>query len=410
MANAVLVEAEIVDAVYASNPDIDPTTNTLVSGTIQTATVRSARITAGTLTDGTIQGRRIEGTITQGTIRNARFSGGTIAGTMTAGQVRGPITGATVTGPTITLGEILGATIVAADSESTGLDEQISSLGAQIPDLEAEIAALRQNELRLDEDSKQAQAKEDRAVEEQFRLQVAAAHEDPDTYAPAKKDSVDPVAQVSISVIGEGLIHLRGPIHGINTIREMINQIDSPVGQIKVEIHTVQINGEKGDRMEKVAGRVEGHLDLGRFLTNQSLNAARAVQTGSRPRSRSMSDQGGHYQVDRDRKYLYNFFGRDFIDELYEMDSEFLRSQNKLLSLHSMDTISLNRALFIMALAKNDVRERIVARFMHHGANGIAASRMGFSPLQRTLSPQDAPLPAVHDREHIEENTLERVS
>ena len=44
-------------------------------------------------------------------------------------------------------------------------------------------------------------------------------------------------------------------------------------------------------------------------------------------------NQGGHYQVDRDRKYLYEFFGRDFIDELYEMDSEFLRSQNKLLSI-----------------------------------------------------------------------------
>ena len=46
------------------------------------------------------------------------------------------------------------------------------------------------------------------------RADVAAAHEDPDTFAPATKNSVDPVAQVSISVIGEGLLHLRGPIHG----------------------------------------------------------------------------------------------------------------------------------------------------------------------------------------------------
>ena len=56
---------------------------------------------------------------------------------------------------------------------------------------------------------------------------VAAAHEDPDTYVPGKPNNKDPVLQVSVSVIGEGLIQLRGPIKGINVIRTMINQIDA---------------------------------------------------------------------------------------------------------------------------------------------------------------------------------------
>ena len=108
---------------------------------------------------------------------------------------------------------------------------------------------------------------EDRARENQFRQEVAAAHEDPDTYAPGKTGSADPVRQVSVSVIGEGLIQLRGPIKGINMIRTMINQIDAPVGQVRVGIHTVQINGEHGDRMEKVAGRIQDYIDHSRFLT-----------------------------------------------------------------------------------------------------------------------------------------------
>ena len=83
-------------------------------------------------------------------------------------------------------------------------------------------------------------------------------------------------------MIGEGLIQLRGPIKGINKIRTMINQMDSPLGQVKIGINTIQVNGEHGDRMERVVGRIEGHIDLGRFLTNHSLLLLRrAIQEGA---------------------------------------------------------------------------------------------------------------------------------
>ena len=50
-------------------------------------------------------------------------------------------------------------------------------------------------------------------------LEVAAAQEDPNSYVPGDPKSIDPVLQVSISVIGEGVLQLRGPIKGINIVR-----------------------------------------------------------------------------------------------------------------------------------------------------------------------------------------------
>lgn len=272
-----------------------------------------------------------------------------------------------------------------APSGSTTIDQQITNLENEIEadkayktrnygdtsvlqgkvgGMQQSVANLRQTELTLRDQWNDAQAIEQRARAKQFRHEVTAAETDPDTYVAGDMHSADPVTQCSLSVIGEGLIQIRGPIKGINKIRTMINQIDSPVGQIKIGVFTVQVNGEDGAKMEKVVGNAEGYIDLSRFLVNSSLNLLRKAIQSEAAMLAEQCQHEGHYQVDRDRRYLYSFFGRDFIDELYEMDSEFLLTENKLLSLHAMDTVSLNRALFILALAKNDVRERIVAQFL----------------------------------------------
>jgi hypothetical protein len=245
---------------------------------------------------------------------------------------------------------------------------KITTLTTELGDLQNQATESRMNEFNSREKTATSEFDEDRAKASQYRKELAAASADPDTYVPADINSPDPVTQVSISVIGEGLIQLRGPIRGINTIREMISQIDAPVGQVKVGIHTVQINGEHGNRMETVASRIEASLKLGQNLTSQSLMLLRrAIQEVAAQRVEQTNGQfgEGHRQVDRDRRYLYSFFGRDFTDELYEMDSEFLRSENKLLGLHSMDTLSIAQSMFILALAKNDVRQEILLRFRH---------------------------------------------
>ena len=129
-------------------------------------------------------------------------------------------------------------------------------------------------------------------------------------------------------------------------------------------VHTVQINGEHGDRMEVVADRIQKYIDHSRFLTSQSAEMLRkAIVKVAAIKATECGQLPGLTQEQRDRKYLYEFFGADFIHELAAMDSEFLRSGNKLLSLHSMDSTSLASALFMMALAKNSTRMAILEEF-----------------------------------------------
>jgi hypothetical protein len=259
-------------------------------------------------------------------------------------------------------------------SQLSQANGQLSGQNSAVQSAQADLQSARQREADASDQTVQDQAQEDRARENQFRLEVAAAHEDPNSYVPGKPDSVDPVLQVSISVIGEGVLQLRGPIKGINIIRRMINEMDDPTGQVRIALHTVQINGEHEERMEKVASRIQAYVDHARFLTVQSSQMLRnaVVKVASRKAEEACADLLPEKAEDpkyaatqelRDRKYQEAFFGIDFINELHDIDAEFLHSSNKLLSLNSMDTTSLASALFMLALAKNETRLEILEEF-----------------------------------------------
>lgn len=230
----------------------------------------------------------------------------------------------------------------------------------------------------------QAEQRELRTSQEQFRQEVNAGLADRNSYARGKPESKDPVAQVTISVVGTSRLQLRGPVKGLNKICRMIHQLDSPVGQVKVGIHTVQINGEHGDRMDFVYERINQDIAHSRFLVNASGQLLRRAVQEVANEVALAADQGylppdcppeltagtatlnGTVQSTqdlRDRRYLYAFFGSDFISELEEMDSELLNTENKLLSLHSMDSISLAGAMFVLAHADHPVRQQILLRF-----------------------------------------------
>jgi len=250
-------------------------------------------------------------------------------------------------------------------SDLTAAKDQVRNLEGHVTALLGEIQNARNDEAEQRQTLDQRQFEEDTKVKDLFRREVAAAHADPDTYAPGKPDSLDPIEQVSLSVIGEGLIQLRGPLKGVNLARTLINQIDAPVGQVKVAIHTVQVNGEHAKRMEPVIGRIQRYIDHSRFLTTQSSQMLRNAVTlvASRRADQAMLLCETNSQVERDQKYIEAFFGREFLAELRTLDSEFLHTGNKLLSLHSMDSTSLANALFLLSLAKNDVRQEILAEF-----------------------------------------------
>ncbi|MFM8572391.1 MAG: hypothetical protein ACKOAU_12405, partial [Pirellula sp.] len=127
----------------------------------------------------------------------------------------------------------------------------------QIRALESQVLVAREQEIASNEQWLQAQRAEELNKAEQFRLETAAAHTDPDTFAEGRPDSVDAVHQVSISVIGEGVLHLRGPLRGVNQVRLMIDQIDTPCGSVRINIHSTQINGDEADELEVVANRLQ---------------------------------------------------------------------------------------------------------------------------------------------------------
>jgi hypothetical protein len=302
--------------------------------------------------------------------------------TQAEAQQRANTTQAALTAPNLTDAqkqELLSglSTVQAAAASSASAARAAAD---QVAALAAKVQALRQAEVQDNQGALAKTAQEDRAREEQFRREVAAAHEDPDTYAPGKPESDDPVRRCSISVIGEGEIQLRGPIKGLNIIRIMINQIDAPVGQVRVTIHSAQINGEHEDRMEKVANRIQKYIDHSRFLTAQSAQMLRKAVTvvASRKAEQAMAVCPPGSQSARDEKYLYAFFGQDFIQELIALDSEFLHTGNKLLSLHSMDSTSLSSALFLLALAKNSTRREILDEFERMTATDLPAAEMSF--------------------------------
>ena len=294
----------------------------------------------------------------------------------------------------------------------------LNNLVADVQRLEVEVS-----EAKLK--AQQANDAEQLAAKNQFRAEVAAAKADPDTYVPGKLNSVDPVTQVSISVIGEGVLHLRGPRLGVVKIREMIHQLDHPVGQVKLGIMTVQLNGENGARMENTLRRMEGHLSRGRFLTyvsqelfkravaevsarvaatppidsdyllapgslkfaeSQALNriAPETFGKGSaaerleklketdEKRAKSIKDLTED-QKNRWNRYAAAFFGEDFIKGLQDVNQESptLNPINKLLSLSSADTLTITEALFVTALAKGTVRQQILQRFRYYLQNDL---------------------------------------
>lgn len=255
-----------------------------------------------------------------------------------------------------------------------------------IRDTLAEISRLEQEVSTLKLKEQQAVEAEEKAAKDQFRREVSAAKVDPDTYAPGDPNSIDPVSQVSISVIGEGVLHLRGPRAGVVRIREMIDQIDHPVGQVKIGIMTVQLNGESGARMDNTLRRMEGHLSRGRFLTyvseqmfkravsevsslvaGKAMNVAVALSNAQLAQAAAGSYRHADHEL-RWRAYLTEFYGEDFINELGDVNenASIINPLNKLIALSSADSMTLAEAMFVAALAKVEYRQQIVERFKHY--------------------------------------------
>ena len=276
-----------------------------------------------------------------------------------------------------------------------GGPESAQALQSEMQSLLGDIEQQKALVIEKQAESRKKENEEELAAKTQFRREVSAAKVDPDTYVPGDLNSVDPVSQVSISVIGEGVIHLRGPRAGVVRIRQMLNQIDHPVGQVKIGIMTIQLNGESGARMDNTVRRMEGHLSRGRFLTNVSENifrravaevsanvASKTFRTHYPGGKASDSDGpisnwalGGENERYKDQNtrvrwhaYLSSFFGADFLEEIADVYNYSVTFDpfNKLVSLSSADSLTLAEAMLITGLAKGEHRQAIGARFQYY--------------------------------------------
>ena len=306
-----------------------------------------------------------------------------------------------------TLAETVSQYRQALEKNSPTADQK-ESLKSAIEKLLPSISQQRQTVAAAEAEVLTAEQNEARTARTRFQAEVSAGTVDPDTYVPGNPNSWDPVAQVSISVIGEGVLFLRGPRQGVNEIRRMLDEIDHPVGQVKIGVMTIQLNGESGFQMDNTLRRIEGNLSLGRFLTYVTGQLfARAVSETARqiafetknrtdgvwPKKdtapfsdrlnaelvqlnaaqlRPLNDAHINAQTKtahtRWKAYQQAFFGNDFLWSLYELDPDtpLLDPLNKIVAFNSADTLTLAEALIYTGLAKDNVRSQIKSTFEHY--------------------------------------------
>ncbi|MCA9062280.1 MAG: hypothetical protein KDA96_04455 [Planctomycetaceae bacterium] len=111
-------------------------------------------------------------------------------------------------------------------------------------------------------------------------------------------------------------------------------------------------------------------------------------------------------------KYMSAFYGSDFVEELQELDSVLLNPQNKILSLNSMDTLSLPSALLVMMLAKNEHRQTIIAQFRQLIMEDLVQKEIEYYRAltrTRTRHPKINKLIRGRLQQHLDEGDAERI-
>jgi hypothetical protein len=126
----------------------------------------------------------------------------------------------------------------------------------------------------LQEEALAAGLREREAALDRRRFERAAAPVD-QLLAPADPTATDPAGQVTISVLGKGMIHLQGPAAGVHRLARMVHEIDRPVGRVKVGLHTIQLELPDSDDIERLHDLVDQHIRHARQLTVRSMELFR---------------------------------------------------------------------------------------------------------------------------------------
>jgi len=166
--------------------------------------------------------------------------------------------------------------------------------------------------------------------------------------ASAARESSSAVDQVRITVVGEGQLHLRGPLEGVNAIARMIHEIDQPVGQVKLGIHVVQFTAQDGAAFDGVPGLVDRYLAHARQMSETSQSLFRAAMSAVAARYYSLDPNGF------EEAFFYSTCVRNFRS---------LNGAQATVSVALLDSRDIVTTLYLASLATNEARHEILAEF-----------------------------------------------
>ncbi|TWU30802.1 hypothetical protein Poly41_64960 [Novipirellula artificiosorum] len=162
-----------------------------------------------------------------------------------------------------------------------------------------------------------------------------------------------PVDQVQITVAGEGLLHLRGPLEGVNAITRMVYEIDQPVGQIKLGFHVAQFTVPDDAAVEGVHGAVDLYLSHARQMSQKSQQLFRTA----------LANVAAQCAASNPGRFEEAFFYGPCLENIRR-----LSGGNVSLSVAMLDSRDILTTLFLVALANQEVRQQVVIEFQRLAA------------------------------------------
>ncbi len=161
-------------------------------------------------------------------------------------------------------------------------------------------------------------------------------------------DSGNALDRVQITVVGEGLIHLRGPLEGVNAITRMIHEIDQPVGQVKIGIHVVQLSETEDAAMEGVPGMFERYLGHARQMSRTSQTLFRSA----------LSNVAARYHSFDPSRFEETFFYAPCVRNFHAINGS-----HAPLSVALLDSRDIVTTLYLAGMANPEVRREILTEF-----------------------------------------------
>jgi hypothetical protein len=162
------------------------------------------------------------------------------------------------------------------------------------------------------------------------------------------RESFDAAEQVTISVVGETQVHLRGPLKGVNAITKMIHEIDQPAGEVKIGIHVAQFTETEDFEPNSEPVSLDLFLGHARQMSQTSQALFRAAL--SNVATRCYATNADHFE----EAFFYAPCVRNFRQ---------LNGSQTLLSLPLLDSRDIVTTLYLAGVANQDVRREIINEF-----------------------------------------------